>query len=288
MAIDAVVRIGLLLSIWLVVFSIGASATPQSALAVVRRPGLLLRALAAMFVVVPAVAIAITATTHLPAPIRFAIVAMSIGPVPPILPLKQIKAGSGGDYAIGLLVAASLASLVLTPLLVAVAGGLLGSAVSVSAGAIARVLLMSIATPLVAGMILNAVWPTAAEAVRPFAQRAGMLLLPVLFAVMVGVAWQDIAPLLGDGAALAIAATVAAALLAGHLLSGGREGGALALAAACRHPGVALAIAQMSFPGRLKEIIAAVLLYLVVTVLVTLPYMRWIRAREDGTQQAPG
>jgi BASS family bile acid:Na+ symporter len=271
--------LGLLISIWLVVLSLGARVAPDSALSVLRRPGALARALAAMFVATPAFALLLAATTSVPAPIRFAIVAMSVGPVPPILPYKQLKAGGDEAYAIGLLVAASLASILLTPLLVAAATRLLGAHAAVGAAQVARTVLLSIGLPLAAGMVLRAVSIRAAQAISQLAQRAGVILLLAFLAVMLGAEWREILGLFGNGAALAIAATVAIGLLAGHLL--GREGHrtALALAAASRHPGVALAIAKMSYPDQLKPITAAILLYLLITALVTAPYVRWAGAR---------
>jgi BASS family bile acid:Na+ symporter len=286
MTVDLAVRLLLLTSIWLIVLSLGARASIDSAAFVLRRPALLLRALAAMFVVAPALAVLLAVAAPLPAPIRFAIVAMSVAPVPPILPRKQMKAGGGGDYTIGLLVAASVVAVVATPLLVDVIARLLGAAASVTPGRIARTLLMSIGLPLAAGMLLKAVWRAGGEMVARHAQSIGMLLLLVGFAAMVGAAWREILALLGNGTALAIATIVAVDLAAGHILSGGREEGALALAASNRHPGVALAIAQMSYPDRLKEITAAILLYLVITMIVTAPYVRWIRGRAARAQTA--
>ena len=55
--------------------------------------------------------------------------------------------------------------------------------------------------------------------------------------------------------------------------------GSAALAAASRHPGVALTIAEMNYPDQTKSITAAVLLFLLVTAFVPAAYVRWIRGR---------
>jgi BASS family bile acid:Na+ symporter len=284
--VDILIRLALLLSIWLIVLSLGARAPAERLVFVLRQPGALARALAAMFVAVPAFAVLVAATTPLPSAIKFAIVAMSVGPVPPSLPYKQMKAGGEEDYALGLLVAASLVSIVITPLLVATAAHLLGAEAAIGTGRIARTLLLSIGLPLAAGMALRAVSQSAAEPVGKLAQRAGSLTLLAVLAVMVGTAWREIFSLFGDGAALAIVATAAIGLLAGHLL-GGRHSAGLALAAATRHPGVALAIAELSFPDQRKPITAAILLYLLITALVTALYIRWARGRAAGFDARP-
>lgn len=281
MTLDTLIRLGLLLSIWLIVLALGARAPAEHAVFVLRRPVKLGLALAAMFVALPAVAVLLAATTSVPAPIKFAIVAMSVGPVPPMLPFKQMKAGGDEGYSVGLLVAASLASIVLTPLLVVAAANVLDAKGSVAAASVARTLLLTIGLPLAAGMTLGAVLPRAAETIGRLAQGAGTLALLVVFAIMVGAAWRGILGLFGDGGALAIAAVVAAGLLIGHLFGGVRHGAALALATASRHPGVALAIAQMSYPDQRQPITAAILLYLLITALVTAPYVRWARGRNS-------
>jgi BASS family bile acid:Na+ symporter len=286
MTLDALVRLGLLLSISLIVLSLGARASAESALFVLRRPAKALRAVAAMFVAVPAFAILLAAVAPLPPAIRFAIVAMSTAPVSPTLPYKQMKAGGDENYAVGLLVAAALGSIVLTPLLIGVAAYLLGAEASATVGMVTRTLLISIGLPLVAGMLLHVVSKRAAQAIRNPAQRAGSLLLLVVFALMVGTSWREIIGLLGDGGALAIAATIAVGLLAGHLL-GGRHSAALALAAASRHPGVVLAIAEISYPDQRKPLMAAVLLFLLITILVTAPYVRWVRGHAARFETPP-
>jgi BASS family bile acid:Na+ symporter len=80
-----------------------------------------------------------------------------------------------------------------------------------------------------------------------------------------------------------IAAFVVLGLVVGHLLGGPDEGSrsALALSTSTRHPGVAMAvIAAVGAPA--KEVLPAVLLYLVVGAIVSLPYMKWRRSREGA------
>jgi BASS family bile acid:Na+ symporter len=281
MTIATLIRLALLLSVWLIVLSLGARASLQGAIFLLQRPIKLARALAAIFIVVPAFAVLLAAITSVPPAIKFAIVAMSAGPVPPVLPFKQMKAGSDAEYALGLLVAAALASIVLTPLLVAVAARVLGDQAAVDPVTVGRTVLLTIGLPLAAGMVLRALAGAAAQAIAPFAQRAGFVLLLAVFVVMVAAEWREIPGLFGDGGGLAIVATVAVGLLAGHLL-GGRHRGALALAASTRHPGVALAIAQANFPDQQKPITAAILVYLLITALVTAPYVRWARGKASG------
>ena len=69
-------------------------------------------------------------------------------------------------------------------------------------------------------------------------------------------------------------------LAAGHLLGGpqSEDRTALALSTSSRHPAVALAMASANFPDQ-KLIPAAILLYLIVNAIVSLPYLAWRRHR---------
>ena len=82
--------------------------------------------------------------------------------------------------------------------------------------------------------------------------------------------------LIGDGTLLAIATFTLLGLLMGHLLGGpdAEDRTVLALAAASRHPAVALAIASASFPEQ-KLVLPAVLLALLTGIVATVPYSAW-------------
>lgn len=69
-------------------------------------------------------------------------------------------------------------------------------------------------------------------------------------------------------------------LLAGHWLGGPDpdDRTALAIASSTRHPGVALAIAQLNFPEETR-MPAVLSLFLLVNALETLPYGAWRRRR---------
>jgi BASS family bile acid:Na+ symporter len=84
--------------------------------------------------------------------------------------------------------------------------------------------------------------------------------------------------LIGNGTLLAMALVSGIALVAGHLLGGPNlsDRGALAVAAATRHPGIALMIAGAA--GR-KEATPAIVAFVLVSCLVTIPYQMWMKRR---------
>jgi BASS family bile acid:Na+ symporter len=82
--------------------------------------------------------------------------------------------------------------------------------------------------------------------------------------------------LIGNGTLLGIIAFLVIGLAVGHLLGGPapNDRTVLALATATRHPAVAVAIAQIVFPAE-KAVLATTLLYMLVGLAVTLPYVAW-------------
>jgi BASS family bile acid:Na+ symporter len=268
----------LIASVVAIVVSLGLSAEPGDLTYVLRRPGLLARSLLAMAVATPLLAVLLVRTFALPAPVALTLVALSLAPVPPILPRKQKKAGGAGAYALGLLVAAGLVSIVWVPIALELIERAFGVALGMPPLAVARLVAMTVLLPLAAGAIVARLAPRVAGPAALVLSRLGGLLLVLGLAVVLVAQWPAIASLLGDGSALAFALFVLVALAVGHALGGPdpADRTVLALATASRHPGVALAIAQINLPGE-RSLMAAVLLFLLVNAVASIPYVAWRR-----------
>ena len=274
-------------SVWLTVFSLGLRTRLADLGAQSRRPWLLARALVAIFALPPAFAMALVLALPIPATVRFALLALSVSPAAPALGRRQPKIGAEAHAVAGLLVLAAAVSVVATPVLVALAAGLLGAHAAVHPGVVARTVLVTIAAPLAVGVALRLAAARAAAVAGRLADRiGGALFLAAALALLV-VAGPGLAPLMRDGVLLVITATVLVAMAAGHLLGRGREAisAPLALAAATRHPGVAMAIAAASFPGQTRSLAAAVLLVILVNAVVSAPYAWWMGRRSAGTRR---
>jgi BASS family bile acid:Na+ symporter len=144
---------------------------------------------------------------------------------------------------------------------------------------------MTVLGPTLAGVIVRHFAPGLAAKLEGPLGKVAMLLLLAGAGLLLAKAAPQMLALIGDGTLLAMALFVALALLVGHLIGGPDPGdrSVLALATACRHPAVAMTIAHMASPGE-KAIPAAVLLYLIVSLLVTLPYVAW---RKKAASHAP-
>jgi BASS family bile acid:Na+ symporter len=278
------IKLALTASIPLLVFALGLRATFAETTTLFRElfrpPNRLLRALVAIYVIVPVAAAALALLGDLSRPVKVALLAMAVAPIPPILPGKQLKFGGEKSYVFGLLVAVSLVAILLVPLGVDVLGRVFGRESRFSPIEVARLIGMTILAPLVVGLMLRHAAPRLAQATAPWASRAGTILLvgglvPVLIKV-----WPTVAALVGDGSVLAIAALVVVAIVAGHAMGGPDpdERATLALASAMRHPGIAAAIASLNIPDE-PRVPAAIILYLLVATVGTSLYGSWSKRR---------
>lgn len=274
------VQLAIKTSILFLVFALGLRASIADTTTLVRAlfqpPNRLLRAVVAMNVVVPVVATAVALLFDLPLPVKVAMLAMAVAPIPPLLPGKQLKLGGASSYVFGLLVAVSLAAIVLVPLGVEVLGRLFGREAHFGATQVVTLVGTTILLPLVAGLMVRHFAPGfAGRAASPISRLGTIFLAAGLVPVLVKVA-PAMLSLIGDGSVLAITVVVGAAILAGHALGGPDpdERTALSIAAAMRHPGIALSIAMLAVPEE-PRVPAAILLYLLISVVATTVYGRW-------------
>src|SRR5262245_48681196 len=109
--IIAVIQISMILT----VFCVALNASPRDITYLLRKPGLLVRSLLAMNVIMPVFAAVIALAFRLHPALEMALVVLALSPVPPILPGKQLKAGGNFSYVVGLLAIAALVSIVFIP-----------------------------------------------------------------------------------------------------------------------------------------------------------------------------
>jgi BASS family bile acid:Na+ symporter len=280
MSLQILIPIVLKASVLLSVFAIGLKASVQDATYLFRRPGELVRALLAMNVLMPLFAVVLISIFDLSPAVRIALVALSVSPIPPLLPNKMMKAGGTDSYAIGLLIAVSLLAIIFVPLAMEIIERVRNVPLQMTAASIAALVFMTILLPIGLGVAVHSFAPALAERLtKPISQIAGIGLLASVVAILFAAA-PAIWTLIGNGTIIALAAFVLAGLAIGHFLGGPEPENrtALAISTASRHPGIAIALAVANFPEQ-KLAMAAVLLYLLVNALVSAPYHFWIKRR---------
>jgi BASS family bile acid:Na+ symporter len=274
-------------SIVLTVFGFALKASPQDAIYLFRRPGQLARSLLSMNVVMPLFAAVLIAAFDLHPAVKVAIGALSVSPIPPVLTKKKLKAGGKRSYTIGLLAAAALLSIVFVPLALVALGRIFSIPLALSPGAIAMIVLMTVLAPLAAGIAVHSVAPAFADRIAAPVSLVATIMLAAAIVPVLFTQFPAIWSLIGNGTIAGLAGFVVVGLAVGHVLGGPdlQDRTVLALSTASRHPGVAAGIAQAIFPEQ-KLAIAALLLYVLVGGVVSVPYMIWIRRRRAAAPRA--
>lgn len=283
MDLATIIMLAIKVSIILTVLGFALHATHDDALYLFRRPAELFRSIMSMNVLMPLFTVSIAEAFSLHPAVKIALLTLAVSPVPPFLPKKELKAGAHAAYAIGLLTAAALFSIILVPLAVDLVGKAFEKNVHIAPGRVAKIVFISVILPVTVGIAVRYFLPRLAERIEgPISTGAAILLvvsvIPILFK-----AWPSIVSLVGNGTVVAIAAFCLIGLITGHLLGGPvpDDRTVLALSTASRHPGVAMAIATANFPEQ-KLVLAAVLLYFLVNLVVTAIYLTWRRRHQPG------
>jgi bile acid:Na+ symporter, BASS family len=273
MSLEAIILMVLRVSVVLTVFALALGFSAEHRSHRRRNPAKLGRSLLAMYVVMPLVGVGLAIAFALYPPVKVALVALSVSPVPPLLPRKQLGAGGHATYAMWLLGTAALLAIVFVPGVMALLGHIFDLQGHISVATVAKLVTITVLAPLIAGVLVRYLAPSLAEHLSAPISRIATL-----------ASGPAIVSLIGNGTVLALAAFSVAGLVAGHLLGGPEAADrvVLALATATRHPGVSVAIASAAFPEQ-KLVGPAVALYLIVTTLVSALYIAWFRRRHART-----
>src|SRR5262245_30971086 len=241
-----------------------------------------------MNIAMPFFAAAIALAFHMQPTVETALILLAVSPVPPILPGKEAKAGGNVAYGVSLLALSALVSIVTVPLSVTLIGRLFHLDLAVPAASIAVVVAKSVLGPLVVGLVVQRVAPgLAARLAKPLSLVGTALLLLGVLPILVKM-WPALAAQARPGAVIAIVLFTLLSLVVGHFLGGPADDDrtVLGLSTACRHPGVAMAIAGSILTAEQKPpVIAALFLCLVVGGIVTGPYAK--RRRRAAAAGAP-
>jgi BASS family bile acid:Na+ symporter len=275
MSLIAFILLVLKISIFLSVLALGLKASFADAVFFLQRPREIGRAVLTMNLLMPLAAFLLGVTFDLNPAVKIALVTVSVSPVPPVFPKKALTTGCKENYAVGLLVATALLSIVLIPVTIEIFRVVTGVPLHMPAISVAEIVLVTILLPLLIGIAIRRLFPLFADQASPITASIALVLLvlglsPILFS-----AARTMLSLVGNGTLLSFAVFAISGLLIGHFLGGPEPENrrVLALAAATRHPAIAAAIAHANFPDQ-KLAVPAVFLYTVVGAILAALYLR--------------
>ena len=276
---ETILKLVLLLGVALLVVDIGVRARLQEPLLLLRRPALALRAMLAMYVALPAFVLLLVWLLPLREGVGAVLLGFSVSPVLPPWAKKGAAVGGHADYVIGLQLLSTGLSLLVVPLMIAITYRLFGVVTELQPLAMELVLLVTVAIPLALGIGLARLYPNAAPRLGALAERLGSFLILIGAIALLIAHGQKIVGVIGQGTVIVTIVVIAFGLLVGGLLGGPDPGNRRALASAtvCRHPAIALLLASGAFPEQEATVIGTVLLYLLASLVLPIPYERWRR-----------
>ena len=277
-----VLPIWLNVGIALAVFAAALRAVPADARFLIHERRLLGLSLLSIFVVTPAIAIAVVEWIDMPARARLAIVALSFSIIAPALPHK-LGDGAHRPYANTLMLLVAFVSIAFIPLLVDLMGRVTEHDYDAPPGEIAQYVGLIIALPLASGMLVRWRWRTFADRVTLRLTRFAFVFTTIAIAIEVVLTLPAIWRLVDTGTVLGMTVFTVAAIGAGHLMGGPRPGDemVLALSTATRHPSVALTVATINYPE--QRFSSALMLCLIINAIVSGIYIRWHRRHRQIT-----
>lgn len=269
-------------TIFTVMFTLGLAIVLGEFRGALRSPGLVVRALFAVLVVVPVLAILVVHGLDLPRPVQVGIVLMAISPGAPMALRRSIGAGGDRAFAPALQIMVSLLAVVSMPLSIAALAAQYAGDATVAPQDVALQVLKAQLLPLGLGMLVRRFAPGVAARAEPrLGQLSGVLLVVLLLLVLV-----DVTPVLVGASWRVVAAVVLVTLLAvgaGQVLGGpaAPTRTAVAICSAARNPGLALLVTTQNAAS--QTTIATVLVYLGVSALTLVPYIVFIRRSATAT-----
>ncbi len=261
-------------TVFTIMFDLGLAIVPGEFRWVVHHPALVLKALFAVLVAVPALAWVVARALDLPRPAEVGIVLMAISPGAPVALRRSLGAGGHRSFAPALQIMLAVLAVVSMPLWIAAFNEYYGGTATIDPRHLARQVFVAQLLPLGLGMLARRFRAQQAAWLEPRLRRIATVLLVVLVVLALIDVWEVV---IGAGlrVTLAIVIVTALAVGVGHLLGGPEPATrtATAISSAARNPGLALLVATLNAAS--PAINATVLAYLVIAALTLIPYVAW-------------
>jgi len=246
--------------------SMGLSLTMKQIVDPLKDTKLVVLALVANFVLVPAIAYAIAIALSLDQSHSIGLILLSMAAGAPFLPKLVEVAKGNAPYSVGLMVLLMVVTIVYLPLVLP----LVITGVEVNPLDIARSLIIMMLIPLGIGLFIKARYEDAAEKIRPTFASASNIAILVLIVLGVVLNFESMIAMVGSRGLLAVVILVAGALLVGYLLGGKDRGikSVMTLGTGQRNISAALVVAAQNFDS---DVITFVLVFGVIGFIVLFP-----------------
>jgi BASS family bile acid:Na+ symporter len=249
-----------------------------------RRPGLLARALSAIYLVMPLVTL-ILVLLPLPRPTVVALVLLAIAPGLPVAPKSMLKLGGDPRYVHSLMLSMALISILTVPVSLAILSAAFPEDAAIRPMQVLAALAPSFLAPLAIGISLRRWAPVAADRIAGPAGMVGQVMLLAWFGILLVLNFRAVLDL-GAWSLGALALWTFVGLVVGHLMAGPDpiNRPSLAMANALRHVGVPAVIATTSFEN--ANPLPLILAYNLAYTFVPMLYSNWWKKRAAAKSSA--
>ncbi len=265
------------LSVAVLIMAIGMGSKPGDALYLWRHPGKLIRAVLAMYVLVPLAAFLLVRFLPLTPAVKATVLVLALSAGAPLLPRKLSRLGNDA-YIYSLVVTSSVLALVAVPAFVTLLARRFGVDADLPVEA---AIVKTFVVPLGTGTLIRVLFPRVGNHAAGVIGSVAGVALAVSALVLVATHWRLLLEIPWPGVA-ALTLMMLVSLAIGHMLGGPMrdEQTTLAISCATRHVGIALIVAT-AFQG--PRTVTAISAYLIASLLVTIPYLQF-RLRNPSTK----
>ncbi len=264
-----IANIGILTFVVASMAALGLSLSVGQILQPLRNGRLVVMALLANFVLIPALAFAIKAIVPMDEGYAIGLILLATAAGAPFLPkLVQVAKGDVA-VSVGIMVLLMIATVIYVPLVLP----LLLPGVTVNPLDIAMSLVVLMLIPLAIGLFINSRYANLAKSLQPSLAQISNMGLMLGFVALLALSWRSLLVSIGSGAILATVLLISGAFLIGWLLAGKERTvrPVLGLATAQRNIAAALVVAGGNFddPNVLVMCMVGALLMLVSLMLIS-------------------
>lgn len=262
--------------------AMGLSLTLSQILAPLRHARLVVLALAANFVLVPLLALALTHVIPLSEPLKIGVILLGVAAGAPFLPkLAQVARGNVA-FSVGLMMLLTIVTIITLPLDLP----LLLPGVRVNPLAIVVSLVVTMLLPLGIALVVRARYPEPAGQLQPLMGQASNAALLLLLVTSLLANFQQIISLIGTGGILAALVLIAGGAVIGYLLGGpgADTRSVLSLGTGQRNIAAALLVSTQSFTD--PQVLAMVLVGSTLGLFILLPVAGELGRRAAKTTAA--
>ena len=267
-ALSLLFNLSVLIFVLASMFGMGLGLTLKQIFEPMRNVPLVLKALAANFILAPLLAFALAKIIGLDQQLSIGLFILGVGAGAPLLAKYAQLAEGNVAFTVGLMVLLMVATIIYAPLVLP----LLMPDVQVDVWGMLQSLVLTMLIPLAIGLVVKARYEPLAESLAPYMSQASSitLMMQVVLGLLLG--GGELLGILGTGAILAALLFLAGNLILGYLLGGpGRDTRVVVgLGTAQRNVSAAMLITVQNFaePKVLIMVLTGALLMLVINSLV--------------------